>query len=278
MAIFTGAGVAIVTPFREDGSVDYDSLDRLIDFHCENGTDSIVICGTSGEAATLTEEEHMKCVKFTVERTKGRIPVIAGTGSNCTATAMALSEEAAGYGADGVLVVTPYYNKATQKGMITHFTKVAQAAKVPVVLYNIPGRTGCKMEAETVAQLVNHVDNIVAIKEASGDFSNIGYICDDFEYIFNKIKSQNLCFCYDTGHNLINNSDYISNLNDRLEIIHLSDNNGIDDSHLGIGRGILHENEIKKLLSVNAKYLILEINHNHIKETIDILDKIKKGV
>ena len=173
MAIFTGAGVAIVTPFREDGSVAYDSLDRLIDFHCENGTDSIVICGTSGEAATLTEEEHMKCVKFTVERTKGRIPVIAGTGSNCTVTAMALSEEAAGYGADGVLVVTPYYNKATQKGMITHFTKVAQAAKVPVVLYNIPGRTGCKMEAETVAQLVNHVDNIVAIKEASGDFSNI---------------------------------------------------------------------------------------------------------
>ena len=173
MAIFTGAGVAIVTPFREDGSVAYDSLDRLIDFHCENGTDSIVICGTSGEAATLTEKEHMKCVKFTVERTKGRIPVIAGTGSNCTATAMALSEEAAGYGADGVLVVTPYYNKATQKGMITHFTKVAQAAKVPVVLYNIPGRTGCKMEAETVAQLVNHVDNIVAIKEASGDFSNI---------------------------------------------------------------------------------------------------------
>ena len=173
MAIFTGAGVAIVTPFREDGSVDYDSLDRLIDFHCENGTDSIVICGTSGEAATLTEEEHMKCVKFTVERTKGRIPVIAGTGSNCTATAMALSEEAAGYGADGVLVVTPYYNKATQKGMIAHFTKVAKAVKVPVVLYNIPGRTGCKMEAETVAQLVNHVDNIVAIKEASGDFSNI---------------------------------------------------------------------------------------------------------
>lgn len=173
MAIFTGAGVAIVTPFKEDGSVDYDSLDRLIDFHCENGTDSIVICGTSGEAATLTEAEHMECVKFTIERAKGRIPVIAGTGSNCTATAMALSAEAASYGADGVLVVTPYYNKATQKGMIAHFTKVAQAARIPVVLYNIPGRTGCKMEAETVAQLVNHVDNIVAIKEASGDFSNI---------------------------------------------------------------------------------------------------------
>lgn len=112
----------------------------------------------------------------------------------------------------------------------------------------------------------------------SGDFSNIGYIYDDFEYIFNKIENGNLCFCYDTGHNLINSSDYISNLNDRLEIIHLSDNNGIDDSHLGIGRGILQENEIKRLLSVNVKYLILEINHNQIKETIDILDRIKKGV
>lgn len=173
MAIFTGAGVAIVTPFKEDGSIDYDSLDRLIQFHCENGTDSIVICGTSGEAATMTEQEHMECIKFTIERTKGRIPVIAGTGSNCTATAMKLSAEAAGYGADGVLVVTPYYNKATQKGMIRHFTKIAEAAKIPVVLYNVPSRTGCRLEAETVAELVNYVDNIVAIKEASGDFSNI---------------------------------------------------------------------------------------------------------
>ena len=178
MAIFTGAGVAIVTPFKEDESVDYDRLDELIDFHCENGTDSIVICGTSGEAATMTEREHMECVKFTVERTKGRIPVIAGTGSNCTKTAMELSKEAAGYGVDGVLVVTPYYNKATQKGMISHFTQVADVAKVPVVLYNIPGRTGCKMEAETVAYLVNNVDNIVAIKEASGDFSNIVKMMD----------------------------------------------------------------------------------------------------
>lgn len=173
MAIFTGAGVAIVTPFRENGTIDYEKLDELIDFHCENGTDSIVICGTSGEAATMTEQEHMECVKFTIERTRGRIPVIAGTGSNCTKTAMELSEKAADYGADGVLVVTPYYNKATQNGMIAHFTKVAEAAKVPVVLYNIPGRTGCGLEAETVAHLVNKVDNIVAIKEASGDFSNI---------------------------------------------------------------------------------------------------------
>jgi 4-hydroxy-tetrahydrodipicolinate synthase len=169
MAVFTGAGVAIVTPFKEDESIDYDRLDELIDFHCTNGTDSIVICGTSGEAATMTEKEHMECVKFTIERTKGRIPVIAGTGSNCTRTAMELSAKAAGYGADGVLVVTPYYNKATQNGMITHYKHVAAAAKVPVILYHVPSRTGCRMEAETVAELVNTVDNIVGIKEASGD-------------------------------------------------------------------------------------------------------------
>lgn len=151
----------------------------------KKAADGSKICGTSGEAATMTEREHMECVKFTVERTKGRIPVIAGTGSNCTKTAMELSKEAAGYGVDGVLIVTPYYNKATQKGMISHFTQVADAAKVPVVLYNISRRTGCKMEAETVAYLVNNVDNIVAIKEASGDFSNIVKMMDltDGKYV-----------------------------------------------------------------------------------------------
>ncbi len=173
MAIFTGAGVAIVTPFRNDENIDYEKLDELIDFHCENGTDSIVICGTSGEASTLTEREHMECVKFTVERTRGRIPVIAGTGSNCTRTAMELSAEAASYGVDGVLVVTPYYNKATQNGLINHYTKVADAAKVPVILYHVPSRTGVTMQPETIAHLVNNVDNIVGIKEASGNISNI---------------------------------------------------------------------------------------------------------
>lgn len=173
MALFTGSGVAIVTPFRPDGSIDYEKLDELIEFHCANSTDSIVICGTSGEASTLTEEEHMDCVKFTIERAKGRLPVIAGTGSNCTRTAMELSAEAASYGADGVLVVTPYYNKATQNGLILHFKEVAKAAKVPVILYHVPGRTGCRMQAETVAMLANTVDNIVGIKEASGDIGNI---------------------------------------------------------------------------------------------------------
>lgn len=173
MAIFTGAGVALVTPFKEDKSIDYDKLDELIDFHCNNQTDSIVICGTSGEASTLTEEEHMACIKFTVERTKGRIPVIAGTGSNCTRTAMEMSAEAAAYGADGILVVTPYYNKATQAGLIWHFTQIAKAAGIPMLLYHIPGRTGVTMQAETIAELFHNVDNIVGIKEASGNISQI---------------------------------------------------------------------------------------------------------
>ena len=178
MAIFTGAGVALITPMNEDGSVNYEKLRELLEFHVANKTDAIIICGTTGEASTLSDEEHLECIRFACEVINKRIPVIAGTGSNCTKTAMELSKEAAGYGADGVLVVTPYYNKATQKGMIAHFTQVADAAKIPVVLYNIPGRTGCKMEAETVAYLVNHVDNIVAIKEASGDFSNIVKMMD----------------------------------------------------------------------------------------------------
>ena len=126
MAIFTGAGVAIVTPFNEDESINYDRLDELIDFHCKNGTDSIIICGTTGESATMTEEEHLECVKFAIERANGRIPVIAGTGSNCTRTAVDMSREAAEYGADGLLVVTPYYNKATQAGLIAHYTAVAK--------------------------------------------------------------------------------------------------------------------------------------------------------
>ena len=129
MAIFTGAGVAIVTPFNEDESINYDRLDELIDFHCENGTDSIIICGTTGESATMTEEEHLECVKFAIDRAKGRIPVIAGTGSNCTKTAVDMSKEAADYGADGLLIVTPYYNKATQAGLIAHYTAVAKEAK-----------------------------------------------------------------------------------------------------------------------------------------------------
>ena len=176
MAIFTGAGVAIVTPFHEDESINYDRLDELIGFHCENGTDCIIICGTTGESATMTEEEHLECVKFAIDRAKGRIPVIAGTGSNCTRTAVELSKEAADYGADGLLVVTPYYNKATQAGLIAHYTAVANAAKAPIIMYSVASRTGCNIEPATVAHLVKNVENIVGVKEASGNISQVAKI------------------------------------------------------------------------------------------------------
>lgn len=176
MAIFTGAGVAIVTPFNEDESINYDKLDELIDYHCNNGTDSIIICGTTGESATMTEEEHMECVKFAIERTKGRLPVIAGTGSNCTRTAIDMSKEAVEDGADGLLLVTPYYNKATQEGLIAHYTAVAREAKAPIIMYSVASRTGCNIEPVTVAELVKNVDNIVGVKEASGNISQVAKI------------------------------------------------------------------------------------------------------
>ncbi|MCI8559715.1 MAG: 4-hydroxy-tetrahydrodipicolinate synthase [Dorea sp.] len=178
MAIFTGAGVAIVTPFNKDESINYDRLDELIDYHCSHGTDSIIICGTTGESATMTEAEHIECVKFTIDRVKGRIPVVAGTGSNCTKTAIEMSKEAADYGADGLLIVTPYYNKATQSGLIAHYTAVAKEAKAPVIMYSVASRTGCNIEPATAAALVRDVDNIVGIKEASGNISQVAKIME----------------------------------------------------------------------------------------------------
>jgi 4-hydroxy-tetrahydrodipicolinate synthase len=156
-----------------DGSVNYDSFGKLIEFQIENGTDCIVVCGTTGEASTLTHEEHLETIRYCIDKVAKRIPVVAGTGSNCTETAVYLSTEAEKLGADGVLLVTPYYNKATQKGLIAHFTTIANSIKIPVILYNIPGRTGCKMNPETIATLYNTVENIVAVKEASGDLSAI---------------------------------------------------------------------------------------------------------
>ena len=173
MAIFTGAGVAIVTPMNQDESVNYAKLEELIDFQINNGTDSIIICGTTGESATLSEEEHSDVIRHCVKYVNKRVPVIAGTGSNCTATAVKLSVEAEEAGADGLLVVTPYYNKATQKGLIDHFTKVAEAVKLPIIMYNVPSRTGCNILPATAAKLFNEVENIVGIKEASGNISQV---------------------------------------------------------------------------------------------------------
>ena len=176
MAIFTGAGVAIITPFHEDGSINYNKLEELIDYQCNNGTDSIVICGTTGESATLSEAEHVECIKKTVEFTRGRVPVVAGTGSNSTQTAIELSIAAVEAGVDGLLVVTPYYNKATQQGLIQHYTAIAEAAKAPIIMYSVASRTGCNIEPATAATLVKNVDNIVGIKEASGNISQIAKI------------------------------------------------------------------------------------------------------
>lgn len=176
MSIFTGSGVAIVTPFHEDESVNYDKLDELLDYHCNNGTDSIIICGTTGESSTLSEEEHMDVVKFAIDRVKGRIPVIAGTGSNSTLTTIQMSKEAVEDGADGLLLVTPYYNKCTQGGLIAHYTAVAKEAKAPIILYSVASRTGVNIAPETVATLYNDVENIVAVKEASGNISQVAKI------------------------------------------------------------------------------------------------------
>lgn len=172
--LFKGAGVALITPFNKDLSVNYDKLGELIEEQIAGGTDAIISMGTTGEAATLSHEEHLEVIKYTCEKVAGRIPVIAGTGSNSTDTAIYLSVEAKKYGVDGLLLATPYYNKATQKGLIKHFSEVAKAVgDLPILLYNIPGRTGINMNPETTAYLVKNVDNIVGIKEASSNFSAI---------------------------------------------------------------------------------------------------------
>ncbi len=176
MAIFKGAGVAIITPMHEDGSVNYEAFKKLVEFQIENGTDAIIVCGTTGEASTLSHEEHLEVIKYCVEVVKHRIPVIAGTGSNCTETAIYLSTEAEKYGVDGLLLVSPYYNKATQNGLYQHFKKTAESVKIPVILYNVPSRTGCNILPETVVRLCKDVENIVAIKEASGNISQIAQL------------------------------------------------------------------------------------------------------
>ena len=173
MAIFKGAGVAIVTPMNEDGSVNYEKFGELIEFQIANGTDAIIVCGTTGESSTLTHEEHLDTIKYCVDKVAKRIPVVAGTGSNCTDTAVYLSQEAEKYGVDGILLVSPYYNKATQKGLYRHFKTVADSVKVPAILYNVPSRTGCNILPETVVKLCKDVENIVGVKEASGNISQI---------------------------------------------------------------------------------------------------------
>lgn len=173
MAIFKGAGVAIVTPMYDNGEVNYDKLGELLEEQIANKTDAVIICGTTGESSTLTHEEHLDVIRYAVKTVAGRIPVIAGTGSNCTKTAIYLSQEAEKAGADALLLVTPYYNKATQNGLKKHYTAIAEAVSLPIILYNVPSRTGCNLLPETVAYLVKNVKNIVGVKEASGNISQV---------------------------------------------------------------------------------------------------------
>ncbi|MCR5116088.1 MAG: 4-hydroxy-tetrahydrodipicolinate synthase [Lachnospiraceae bacterium] len=182
--IFTGAAVALVTPMHANGEVNYEKLDELIEFQIAGQTDAIVACGTTGEASTLSHEEHLNVIRHTVKKVAGRVPVIAGTGSNSTETAIYLSVEAEKAGADALLLVTPYYNKATQKGLVEHFVKTAESVKIPVILYNVPSRTGCNIQPATVKEINRRAANVVAIKEASGDISQVAMLAsimgDDF--------------------------------------------------------------------------------------------------
>ena len=175
MSIFTGAGVALVTPMHADGSVNFEKMRELIEFQIANATDALIICGTTGEATTISDEDQIECVRFAKEVAAGRVPVIAGAGSNDTAHCIELAVACEKAGADAVLLVTPYYNKATQKGLILHYTAIANAIHIPIILYNVPGRTGCNLAPKTVYEL-SKVENIVAVKEASGNLSQVAEI------------------------------------------------------------------------------------------------------
>ena len=181
MSLFRGSGVALVTPFTEEKDVNYEELGRLIEFQLENGTDAIIICGTTGEPVTMTEEERLSVISYTIEKVKNRIPVIAGTGGNCTEQVIAFSQKAEVVGADGLLVVTPYYNKATQNGLYEHYKAIASAVEIPIILYNVPSRTGVNILPDTAARLGREVENIVALKEASGNISQIAEVIQKAE-------------------------------------------------------------------------------------------------
>lgn len=174
--MFSGSAVALITPFNKDKSINYEKMDELIEMHCGNGTAAIVVCGTTGEAATLSETEQLSCIQFAVERVKGRVPVIAGTGLNCTRAAVERSKRAEQCGADGLLIVTPYYNKCTQEGLVNHYKFIAKEMKIPLILYSVASRTGVNIEPETVAILYKEIENVIAIKEASGNISQVAKI------------------------------------------------------------------------------------------------------
>ena len=257
MSIFEGVATALITPFCSDGSVNYAKLEELINKQIEDGVDGLVICGTTGESATLTEKEHMDVIR------DGRVPVIAGTGSNCTQTAIEMSKEAEEYGADGLLLVSPYYNKATSEGMYEHFADTANAVKIPVILYNIPGRTGVNIEPETIYKLAKDVKNIVAVKEASGNISNIAKIAAltadlDFD-IYSGNDDQVVALCAMGGKGVISVVSHI--IPKEMHNLVMSFRNG----------------DAKKALEIQNKYLSLintlfiDVNPIPVKEAMNLL-------
>ena len=202
--IFTGAGVAMITPMHSDGSINFDVMEQIIEYQIENGTDAIIACGTTGEAATLSEDEHCQVLSFVSEKVNGRIPVIAGTGSNDTSTAVSLSKKAQQYGADALLCVTPYYNKTSQAGLVKHFNTIADSVDLPMIVYNVPSRTGCNIQPTTYAELCKH-PNIVATKEANGDISSVSKtrsLCGDNLHIYSGVISVFSNFCPKEMHDI----------------------------------------------------------------------------
>ena len=263
MSIFEGVATALITPFGPDGSVNYAKLEELINKQIEDGVDGLVICGTTGESATLTEKEHMDVIRESVKFVNGRVPVIAGTGSNCTQTAIEMSKEAEEYGADGLLLVSPYYNKATAEGMYEHFADTANAVNIPVILYNIPGRTGVNIDPETIYRLAKDVKNIVAVKEASGNISNIAKIAAltaglDFD-IYSGNDDQVVALCAMGGKGVISVVSHI--IPKEMHDLVMSFRNG----------------DTKKSLEIQNKYLSLintlfiDVNPIPVKEAMNLL-------
>ena len=263
MSIFEGVATALITPFGPDGSVNYAKLEELINKQIEDGVDGLVICGTTGESATLTEKEHMDVIRESVKFVNGRVPVIAGTGSNCTQTAIEMSKEAEEYGADGLLLVSPYYNKATAEGMYEHFADTANAVNIPVILYNIPGRTGVNIDPETIYRLARDVKNIVAVKEASGNISNIAKIAAltaglDFD-IYSGNDDQVVALCAMGGKGVISVVSHV--IPKEMHDLVMSFING----------------DTKKSLEIQNKYLSLintlfiDVNPIPVKEAMNLL-------
>lgn len=259
--VFTGSGVAIITPFDENGTVNYDVLGQLIDWQIENCTDAIVICGTTGESSTLTHEEHVGCIKYTIERAAGRVPVIAGTGSNDTAYAIQLSKEACDAGADALLLVTPYYNKTSQRGLIAHFTAVADAVTKPIILYSVASRTGVNITPETLLELSKH-PMINGVKEASGNLSQIvkiAALCGDEMNIWSGNDDQITAVCAMGGKGVIS---VLSNIMPK-------------ETH-DIAQSFL-DGDAKKSIELQTKYLDLanamfcDVNPIPVKEAVEMM-------